>query len=210
MQSLVLLGAGFTKNWGGWVAKEAFEYLLGHPNVDDDIRGILVQHDKDGGGFEAALAELRADAAANPSGPGMARAQALDQALREMFRDMHLGLFKKTDARLGNEVFSKLLARFDGIFTLNQDLFLEMHYVKDYVGPAGVRKWVDRCWPGFRRSTQTNAVENAPLFEPEMPWLVAPDQQPIFKLHGSSNLVTSTGEIIMVMGKDSHSLGPDP
>jgi len=30
---LLLLGAGFSRNWGGWLASEAFEYLLGSPEM---------------------------------------------------------------------------------------------------------------------------------------------------------------------------------
>jgi hypothetical protein len=26
---ILLTGAGFSRNWGGWLANEAFEYLLG-------------------------------------------------------------------------------------------------------------------------------------------------------------------------------------
>jgi hypothetical protein len=29
MPHYLLTGAGFSRNWGGWLANEAFEYLLG-------------------------------------------------------------------------------------------------------------------------------------------------------------------------------------
>ena len=58
MNFVLLLGAGFTRNWGGWLALEAFEYLLGCPEVDDDLQKLLWDY-KDRGGFEAALAELQ-------------------------------------------------------------------------------------------------------------------------------------------------------
>jgi hypothetical protein len=41
MGQILLLGAGFSRNWGGWLASEAFEYLLGCPQVDEDIRSLL-------------------------------------------------------------------------------------------------------------------------------------------------------------------------
>ena len=37
----LLTGAGFTRNWGGWLANEAFEYLLGAPDVDEYLRNIV-------------------------------------------------------------------------------------------------------------------------------------------------------------------------
>lgn len=36
MSDLLLIGAGFSRNWGGWLATEAFEYLLGSPEVARD------------------------------------------------------------------------------------------------------------------------------------------------------------------------------
>ena len=29
MTYILLTGAGFSRNWGGWLASEAFEYLIG-------------------------------------------------------------------------------------------------------------------------------------------------------------------------------------
>ena len=41
MARALLLGAGLGSNWGGWLASEPFEYLLGCPQVDADIRNLL-------------------------------------------------------------------------------------------------------------------------------------------------------------------------
>jgi len=41
MPHILLFGAGFSRNWGGWLADEAFEYLLGHPRIDDGLRVLL-------------------------------------------------------------------------------------------------------------------------------------------------------------------------
>jgi len=32
-QHFLLTGAGFSRNWGGWLVNEAFEYLLGSKGV---------------------------------------------------------------------------------------------------------------------------------------------------------------------------------
>lgn len=37
MQTLLLLGAGFSRNWGGSVASEVFEYLLGTPELKSNV-----------------------------------------------------------------------------------------------------------------------------------------------------------------------------
>ena len=60
MPCFLLLGAGFSRNWGGWLADEAFEYFLGCPEVvrDPALTLLLWRHQAQGG-FEAALAELQ-------------------------------------------------------------------------------------------------------------------------------------------------------
>lgn len=59
MNYYLLLGAGFSHNWGGWLASEAFEYLIGHPGIiaNTELRALLWKH-HDRGGFEMALDEL--------------------------------------------------------------------------------------------------------------------------------------------------------
>jgi hypothetical protein len=56
---VLLTGAGFSRNCGGWLANEAFEYLLDCSEVDDHLRHVLWKHKRQGGGFEDALAELQ-------------------------------------------------------------------------------------------------------------------------------------------------------
>ncbi|HLX14664.1 MAG TPA: hypothetical protein VKS24_05585 [Bradyrhizobium sp.] len=58
MAHYLLTGAGFSYNWGGWLASEAFEYLLGAPEIDAELRALLWQNKEAGGGFEDALAIL--------------------------------------------------------------------------------------------------------------------------------------------------------
>jgi hypothetical protein len=55
---VLLLGAGFSRNWGGWLAAEAFEYLLGCAQIDIGLKNLLWKHRRRGG-FEDALAELQ-------------------------------------------------------------------------------------------------------------------------------------------------------
>lgn len=61
MTRVLLLGAGFSRNWGGWLASEAFEYLLGCPEVAARplLRDMLWQC-QGKGGFEAALGPVTA------------------------------------------------------------------------------------------------------------------------------------------------------
>jgi len=60
MNYVLLLGAGFSRNWGGWLASEAFEYLLGHPAIRDNmaVRPLLWKYCSSGG-FESALTDVQ-------------------------------------------------------------------------------------------------------------------------------------------------------
>jgi hypothetical protein len=59
MTHILLTGAGFSYNWGGYLAKEAFDYLLGVAEHDDDLRALLWADQAQGLGFESTLARLR-------------------------------------------------------------------------------------------------------------------------------------------------------
>ena len=56
MTPILLTGAGFSHNWGGWLASEAFEYLLGCTEIDQGTRQLLWASRDEGGGFEDTLA----------------------------------------------------------------------------------------------------------------------------------------------------------
>ena len=49
MNFVLLLGAGFTRNWGGWLASEVFEYLLGSPEIDDNLCRLLLHYKRERG-----------------------------------------------------------------------------------------------------------------------------------------------------------------
>jgi hypothetical protein len=59
MRYLLLTGAGFSRNWGGWLADEAFEYLLGCAEITPFIRSQLWKTKGLKLGFEDTLRELR-------------------------------------------------------------------------------------------------------------------------------------------------------
>ena len=50
MTYILLTGAGFSRNWGGWLASEAFEYLIGCGELDSDLRTLLWDGEGKGGG----------------------------------------------------------------------------------------------------------------------------------------------------------------
>jgi hypothetical protein len=46
MPNYLLTGAGFSRNWDGWLADEAFEYLLGCSEVILGIVGEGIEEQK--------------------------------------------------------------------------------------------------------------------------------------------------------------------
>ena len=126
---LLLLGAGFSRNWGGWLASEVFEYLLAAPEIADnpELRGLLWSTKLKGRGFEDALADLQAQYARLQNAASQKLLDKLQTAVAKMFQDMNEGLERCTFEFSNNteNLLRTFLARFDAIFTLNQDVLLE-------------------------------------------------------------------------------------
>jgi SIR2-like domain len=209
MATILLTGAGFTRNWGGWLASEAFEYLLGCPEIiaNHAVRGLLWQF-KDTGGFEAALAEIQLRWMRNPQAH-QAELDAIQSGIQQLFSDMNSALLtiRPFEFQQHREYqVATALAQFDAIFTLNQDLLLEHHYLNDNVSLLSNRRWDGYQLPGLTPSPRAGFEHlNTPAGQQFMPvaaeaFQVAGRAQPLFKLHGSSNWVERVGGPILVMG----------
>jgi len=210
MADLLLIGAGFSSNWGGWLATEAFEHLLGSPEVarDPGLRRLLWQH-QDRGGFEAALAELQGQFARDPEAV-RAPLMALQDAVKRMFDDMNAAFMAATDWQFGQQHIERqigtFLTRFDAIFTLNQDVLLEHHYANDNIALIGKKKWAGPEMPGMRRTPPQEPLYakswSRSTWTPgsETDFKADGRSQPIYKLHGSSNWMRSEGQPLLIMG----------
>ncbi|MFN0304707.1 MAG: SIR2 family protein [Burkholderiales bacterium] len=205
MNYVALLGAGFSRNWGGWLANEAFEYLIGTPQAmaDPGLRKLLWRY-QDKGGFEDALAELQESLQPRPRPeyrmeymdnkvPLRSQAGELQAAIKRMFEAMNAAYNSQSEI---DDNMGSFLASFDAIFTLNQDMLLERLYARrlEYM-TAGRKIWKGATLPGMKKMEKighSGGVE----FWSEYLWEPAPaDQfpaqpeaglQPIYKLHGSS------------------------
>ncbi len=132
MEYFLLLGAGFSRNWGGWLASEVFEYLLGCPEIlENPILRRALWKSVDAGGFEQVPTILQADRTLNEQ-ERFRMLQCFEIALIRMFADMNSALLMVKDLEFPTAQPSTvrgLLGRFDAIFTLNQDLLLEHRYM---------------------------------------------------------------------------------
>ncbi len=159
----LLLGAGFSRNWGGWLASEVFEYLLGRPEVveNEKLRRILWDSQPKGG-FEYALEALQAR---HITGDDNATAclEALQAAVIAMFNDMNEGFNGIVDWEFSNQVdfqIATFLTKFEAIFTLNQDLLVKRHYLSATPELRRKDRWDGVAMPGLvskRRGLAPNA-----------------------------------------------------
>jgi hypothetical protein len=207
---ILLTGAGFSRNWGGWLASEAFEYLLGCTEIDQETRNLLWRSKERGGGFEDTLADL---ANANDA-QGKKRYDDLTAALVGMFNAMGQG-FMRRQFEFQNDVgylVKTFLIRFDAIFTLNQDTLLEQHYLD--VASGG--KWNGYRIPGIKPlspATSGTPHDKISLMQPDpVNFKLAPSIQPYIKLHGSCNWNdgTSGGRILVMGGQKAISIDQFP
>jgi len=210
MNFVLLLGAGFSRNWGGWLANEAFEYLLGCPQIRSSglLRETLWRH-RTTGGFEQALAQIQTEHAQAPSAGTRQALVAFQGAVSQMFGDMNrafarLDRFEFQD--FVDRMLRTFLVRFDAIFTLNQDLLLEYHYLNGNVALAQGRRWNGAQMPGML-PIANGGLQGAPNWgdiswrpREEAAFVVERQLQPYFKLHGSSNWVDREGGELIVMG----------
>ncbi len=208
MKHYLLLGAGFSRNWGGWLATEAFEYLLGCPEItsNSQLQALLWKHQSNGG-FENALAEIQSNFIREPTS-NKNNLDGLQAAIKHMFNDMNRG-FEHVQFEFSqflHQSVGKFLTNFDAIFTLNQDLLLERHYIDTSIFMSSSRRWNCVDIPGMIPIHNPEAQDQNSWFhrswKPKSPneFSVASGSQPYFKLHGSSNWLEDNGGPMLIIG----------
>lgn len=231
MQYYLLTGAGFSANWGGWVASEAFEYLLGCPEIlaDDRLRDLLWEYQLKGG-FEDALTELQVGRSAGFAQQWSEKElTSFQNAVGRMFEDMNSSFKGRTDleflhpepfiqtseerVRAAQRTVRHFLMRFKVIFTLNQDLLLE-HL---YFSKPEVRAAVKPELPGLQRIQKGQAQPGDSWADSG--WSPAGSQaisfpegrQAYVKLHGSSNWYAADGRRLLIIGgSKQQAIGTNP
>lgn len=219
MKYVLLLGAGFSHNWGGWLASEAFEYLLGCPEIQEDqtLKDLMWKH-QDTGGFEGAIEQVQKENTLAANAETACRLQGLQAAVFRMFVDMNKAFIdlpshewefraenydKKYERRI-----STFLGKFDAIFSLNQDILIERQYHGDDRAFTHPKFSKGPSLPGMHHHSQSNRLGRSgwaqdtwtPMTAPEQGFAVEPDTQPFFKLHGSSNWRRSSGDDLLIIG----------
>jgi SIR2-like domain len=208
-QYILLLGAGFSRNWGGYLSSEVAGHLLTCKEVQTNVavRNALLRQ-TNVGSFEAALGELQGQFRRSGSSQDKVTVEDFQNALSKMFEAMDRGYRERLFEFQNNRetLVRTFLTKFDAIFTLNQDYLLERHYLNGNVMLGSEGKWQGWQIPGMVRIHSPNAT---PFDSAQTKWkpdqtrfLVEPRYQPYFKLHGSCNWLTADGDQLMILGSD--------
>lgn len=213
MTHILLTGAGFSRNWGGMLAKDVFSHLLGDQGLDDHTRRLLFRAHTSNGSFEDVLAALQG--AIDPD--NKRRYEALISALVGLFNGMGQAFMQRNlefknppDTRYWLRGF---LHRFPNIFTLNQDTLLESNYLP-FVGPTPFAR---AHIPGMKYSNpsafQGSVYDRIAQMEPNpSDFTLSSGVQNYIKLHGSCNWVESSsgGRILIMGGQKTAAIGRFP
>jgi hypothetical protein len=207
MRKYLLLGAGFSRNWHGLLASEVFDHLIGAPEViaNPYLRGVLFKHRGDG--FEQALIEVQTDYFRDPAQYGK-RLEGIQTAIAQIFDRMNrsyeqncMGIEFQNDKRMLLRTF---LVEFDAIFTLNQDVLLELHYLQHVLLASDSRRWDGPQIPGMTRVRPEEQTLGrhwaAGRLTPSSTYEFHARFQPLIKLHGSSNWREASGGPLMIIG----------
>jgi hypothetical protein len=201
----ILTGAGWTRNWGGLLAAELWDQLIGHRSIQNNsrLRELLLSEPS----FETALGRVQAE----PFSPS--DRQILERALLDAFIAMDREVAQISD-RINIYKVYELLFRFCGrhgqginatyMFTLNQDLWPERYLYNDNapgtLGPA---------LPAIRARPNQRYFPTQFAYSPEfdMEPIAEPAAQAqlrghfnVIKLHGSFNWRTTDARNALVVG----------
>jgi hypothetical protein len=209
MSNILLLGAGFSRNWGGQLATEVRSDIAIRLEGDQYLSDLLNKHDS----FENALEQVQVEYVTHRNSDwATQRLRSFQAAITATFDDMNKA-FSRTPFEFHNETDYSVglyLTKFDAIFTLNQDLLLERHYLhprQNNLARSNARLQGGNV-PGMEEIFDGNIHHGDDRalhvrWRPQQPpYRIELNFQSYFKLHGSINWFASEGEQLMVMGGD--------
>ena len=198
---VLLVGAGFARNWGGMLASEVHKSLSSHPTVQERpaIRKLLLEENS----FEVALEKVR-------SGKFEDQDQAaIEEAIISAFEQMD-GHYRNPNSPVLGVSINDFIGRFcpgpvgigtGYVFSLNQDLLLERIYGtqvdRQQFTLPGVT-WPERRPDGPAGALPIPRATISDLVDIDAPRLT--NNFNLIKLHGSINWLSSLDSPPMVMG----------
>lgn len=218
MGQYILTGAGFSKNWGGWLSQELWAFLIGHAEIqkNEALKKLLWNNLNEG--FENALYEAKQLAESNPE--WMNHYASLQKVVSEAFNEM-FDLFKDISNTFGQGDYAiqEFLAKFDAIFTTNQDMLVELKFINLCNGDShrlvgrnnisglyspGIKSRNPQSFRGTSYQMTFDAMDvNNRIQYPDPSGMsnLPNNLVPYIKLHGSSNWRTqNVGDNLMIVG----------
>ena len=208
---VLLTGAGFTKTFGGYVAREMWARIFNHPAVqrNQTLRNCMLNQLN----FESAYSAIMETGNYSDEGE-----RAITEALRSAFQQMHNRIFEPMNQSKESiwNVFDLFLKPFVGgqdeyglFFTLTQDSCVEVAYSNsgdksfdiDLLGITPKEAWF--------RDDMLNRLEEEPIFLPNQERVEEIKSQfdqgdvsrlSYIKLHGSYGWRKRDGSEAMVIG----------
>lgn len=207
-KSLLLTGAGFTANFGGFLGSDVWFKIFNNPNLNQKIKKLFTE--SDGYDFETLYSTV-----INSSDYSSAEKDEFKQIVKGIYGDLHdvvtgfdLGPSNPEGVELRGVL--KLFSSFCGtagetgiIFTLNQDLFMERFSKSKALGLGTLR------YMPYMQKIESSQLD--PDFRVELPdeqflddfrakHLSSVGDRIYVKLHGSSGWVSQDGSDRLILG----------
>ncbi len=212
-KKVLLTGAGFTKDFGGFLASEMWSFIFNSPSLDNHprIKDIL-RHDFS---YESVYHEVIENSECD-DGEKNAIKEAVKSAYDMLDRNIRENKHRKVNRTGNSDSVKNFINRFGAgsnsrsfFFTLNQDLFVErycrdledVHIATPGVLLQGITQFNDLNEENCQRLPDRREVSN--IFKQDNPThpLKVPDFHYV-KLHGSYHWKDSAGNAHMVIGED--------
>lgn len=201
---LLLTGAGFSQNWGGYLAREIWSLILGNPKIRTRKRIDQLLHGQMN--FEEALAEAEVTKKDEYSDQDR---NVLRSAIMDAFEVQDTRMRKQDNHGLVNALWGlvKTFARGPGttcLFTLNQDLLVERFLLSGDSPRVEVPGVSSEAW-WFGRQIATAPWQNRAhpvevLDDPGPSFRSANGRVTYIKLHGSTNWRRPRGDVMVLGG----------
>jgi len=92
MKHVLLLGAGFSSNWGGPLASDVFDWLFQRSEISGDAYlKQMLWNDRSAGWFENTLSQVQSDYLRSHNAENTTRLERFQAAINEIFADMDRG-----------------------------------------------------------------------------------------------------------------------
>ena len=135
MKYYLFTGAGFSKNYGFPLANDFFALLLGDKDIQKSERMKEVLWENYKKDFEYALDQIKKEVEQN-NDAAIKNYKTLQGAIRKIFDKYNIAFDSCACPTLAKVI--EFLNKFDGIFTVNQDLLIEYQFyqLEDFIHPG--------------------------------------------------------------------------